>query len=189
MIGGHGGFFRQRCVGWSNVTVNRQQPIHVVSALGCPLSRSETATLECGVSTALVCSGAVFPSLTSGVQRSKESGCAAIESGADTPHSTTATLHDSRFPIAFGQHERLFANRFADRLVAPNSFQDFRFRQRFGKPHVQQVHRLLLNPQFRSQRPGIPELYHLSAAWLTERRPASTVRHNSRDWRATRFGR
>ena len=53
---------------------------------------------------------------------------------------------DSRFARAFGQHEGLFANRFADRLVAPNSLHDFRFRQRFGKPHVQQVHRLLLTP-------------------------------------------
>ena len=35
------------------------------------------------------------------------------------------------FPIAFGQQERLFPNRFADRLVAPNSLQDLLFRQRF----------------------------------------------------------
>ena len=48
--------------------------------------------------------------------------------------------HGSRFSIAFRQHERMFANRFADRLVAPNSLQDLLFRQRFGKPHVQQVH-------------------------------------------------
>ena len=47
-----------------------------------------------------------------------------------------------------------FANRFADRLVAPNSLQDFRFRQRFGIPHVQQVHRLLLNPQSAAGCPG-----------------------------------
>ena len=57
--------------------------------------------------------------------------------------------HESPFPVSFGQHERLFANRFVDHLVAPNSVQDFRFRKRFGKPHVQQVHRLLLNQNYR----------------------------------------
>ena len=72
-----------------------------------------------------------------------------------TQLEASCATHESRFARAFGQHEGLFANRFADRLVAPNSLQDFRFRQRFGKPHVQQVQRLLLNPQFRSQRPGI----------------------------------
>ena len=90
--------------------------------------------------------------------------------------------HESHFAIAFGQRERLFANRFADRLVAPNSLQDFRLRQRFGKPHVQQVHRLLLNPQCRSQRTGIPQARRASE-WSFDRHTTMTTR-----WRVVLVG-